>query len=210
MGKRRNIPPYYGRNVARQVQRKYLAGSMTQAERVQKNREAAGHVISMCFMVALNNRYGIGEDRLGRVTDAANGELEQFAILQRAVGMERAKKQLRGKLGELLPDGFLLPVTKKPRKEKDWAMLGEQREAAEIVVSCYALGAHKALGFGPERVQEAVKETERVFREFGSWAEGGDFFGYAVLARELERIFHTPVGVDESDAREPFFSKTLD
>lgn len=140
MGKRRNIPPYYGRNAARQVQRKYLAGSMTQAERVQKNREAAGHVISMCFMVALNNRYGIGEDRLGRVTDAANGELEQFAILQRAVGMERAKKQLRGKLGELLPDGFLLPVTKKPRKEKDWAMLGEQREAAEIVVSCYALG----------------------------------------------------------------------
>lgn len=183
---------------------------MTQAERVQKNREAAGHVISMCFMVALNNRYGIGEDRLGRVTDAANGELEQFAILQRAVGMERAKKQLRGKLGELLPDGFLLPVTKKPRKEKDWAMLGEQREAAEIVVSCYALGAHKSLGFGPERVQEAVKETERVFREFGSWAEGGDFFGYAMLARELERIFHTPVDVDESDAREPFFSKTLD
>lgn len=59
-------------------------------------------------------------------------------------------------------------------------------------------------------MQEAVKETERVFREFGSWAEGGDFFGYAVLARELERIFHTPVGVDESDAREPFFSKTLD
>lgn len=50
-------------------------------------------MISMCFMVALNNRYGIGEDRLGRVTDAANGELEQFAILQRAVGMERAKKR---------------------------------------------------------------------------------------------------------------------
>ena len=210
MGKKRNIPVYNRGNAARQTQRKYLGSKMTQAERVQKNREAAGHVISMCFLVALNNRYGIGEDRLGRVTDAANGELERFAVVQRSVGMERAKKQLHGKLEELLPDGFILPVTKRPRKEKDWAMLGEQREAAEIVVSCYALGVHEALGFGPERVQEAVREAERVFREFGSWAEGGDFFGYAMLARELERIFHTPVDVDESDAKEPIFSKTLD
>lgn len=183
---------------------------MTQSERVQKNREAAGHVISMCFLVALNTRYGIGEERLGRVTDAANAELERFAVNQRAVGMERAKRRLTEELGELLPGGFLLPVTKTPKSNKDWAMLGEQREAAEIVVKCYALGTHKALGFGAERVQGTVEETEQVFREFGAWAEGGDYFGYARLARELERIFHTPVDVDESEAVEPIFSKTLD
>ena len=183
---------------------------MTQSERVQKNREAAGHVISMCFLVALNTRYGIGEGRLERVTDAANAELERFAANQRAVGMERAKKRLYEELGELLPGGFLLPVTKTPKKAKDWAMLGEQRDAAEIVVGCYALGAHKALGFGAERIQGTAEETEQVFREFGAWAEGGDYFGYARLARELERIFHTPVDVDESEAVEPFFSETLD
>lgn len=65
MGKKRNIPVYNRGNAARQTQRKYLGSKMTQAERVQKNREAAGHVISMCFLVALNNRYGIGEERLG-------------------------------------------------------------------------------------------------------------------------------------------------
>ena len=183
---------------------------MTQAERVQKNREAAGHVISMCFLVALNNRYGIGEERLDRVTNAANAELDRFALNQRAVGMEKAKRKLSEELGELLPDGFTLPVTRTPKKNKDWAMLGEQREAAEIVVKCYAMGAHKALAFGAERIQETVRETERVFREFGSWTEGGDYFGYAMLARELERIFHTPVDVDESEAVEPFFGETLD
>lgn len=183
---------------------------MTQAERVQKNREAAGHVISMCFLVALNTRYGIGEERLERVTDAANGELERFAVTQRAVGMERAKRQLAERLRDLLPVGFTLPVTKPPKRRKDWDMLGEQREAAEIVVMCYALAAHKALQFGAERVQGTVAETERVFREFGEWAEGGDYFGYARLARELERIFRTPITVDESQAREPIFSQTLD
>ena len=30
------------------------------------------------------------------------------------------------------------------------------------------------------------------------------------LARELERIFRTPITVDESDAREPIFGDTLD
>lgn len=147
MGKKRNIPVYNRGNAARQTQRKYLGSKMTQVERVQKNREAAGHVISMCFLVALNNRYGIGEERLGRVTDAANAELERFDLEKRAVGMEKAKKRLAGKLGELLPNGFILPATKTPRREKDWAMLGEQREAAEIVVGCYALAAHKALSF---------------------------------------------------------------
>ena len=188
MGKKRNIPVYNRGNAARQTQRKYLGSKMTQAERVQKNREAAGHVISMCFLVALNNRYGIGEGRLQRVTDAANGELERFAINQRAVGMERAKKLLNETLAGLYDGNFVLPITKPPKKARDWAMLGEQREAAEIVVKCYALGTHKALGFGRERLEETIKATEAVFREFGEWAKGGDYFGYAMLALSLIHI----------------------
>ena len=152
MGKKRNIPVYNRGNAARQTQRKYLGSKMTQAERVQKNREAAGHVISMCFMSALNERYGIGEGRLERLVDAANAELERFDLNKRGVGMERAKKKLTEELGDLLPGGFILPVTKRPKTGKDWAMLGEQREAAEIVVKCYALAAHKALSFGQERI----------------------------------------------------------
>ncbi len=134
MGRKRNIPMHFKRNAAVQAQKKFLADKMPQSERVQKNREAAGHVISMCFMSALNERYGIGEERLGRLVDAANAELERFDINKRGVGMERAKKKLTEELGDLLPEGFILPATKTPKKSRDWAMLGEQREAAEIVV----------------------------------------------------------------------------
>lgn len=49
-----------------------------------------------------------------------------------------------------------------------------------------------------------------VFREFGEWAKGGDYFGYAMLARRLTEILGEPVDVDESKADEPIFSKTLD
>ena len=78
------------------------------------------------------------------------------------------------------------------------------------MVKCYALGAHKALGFGRERLEETIKATEAVFREFGEWAKGGDYFGYAMLARRLTEILGEPVDVDESKADEPIFSKTLD
>ena len=146
MGKHKRKPPVFAGNVARQAQTRYLRTKKPESERVQENREAAGHVICLCFMVALNDRYGIGEGRLQRVTDAANGELERFAINQRAVGMERAKKLLNETLAGLYDGNFVLPITKPPKKARDWAMLGEQREAAEIVVKCYALGTHKALG----------------------------------------------------------------
>lgn len=209
MRNRRNIPAGFGRNAARQVQSKRLAGKVAPSERIQKNREAAGQVIAMCYMVALNMRYGIGEERLGKVTDAANAELDRFAVNQRSVGMERAKKVLTEEMGGLLREEFILPAAKRPKTNRDWAMLAEQREAAEIVVKCYALGTHKALGFGAERLQETVRETERAFREFGTWAEDGEYFGYAKLARVLEQIVHVPVEVDESRAAEPVFSETL-
>ena len=129
MGKHKRKPPVFAGNVARQAQARYLRTKKPESERVQENREAAGHVICLCFMVALNDRYGIGEGRLQRVTDAANGELERFAINQRAVGMERAKKLLNETLAGLYDGNFVLPITKSPKKARDWAMLGEQRRS---------------------------------------------------------------------------------
>ena len=123
MGKHKRKPPVFAGNVARQAQARYLRTKKPESERVQENREAAGHVICLCFMVALNDRYGIGEGRLQRVTDAANGELERFAINQRAVGMERAKKLLNETLAGLYDGNFVLPITKPPKKARDWAML---------------------------------------------------------------------------------------
>ena len=210
MSRRNRVPAYYGKNIAQQAQRKYLRDKKPESERVKENREAAGHVITMCYMVALHDCYGIGEERLGRVVDAANGELERFAVNNRGVGIEKAKRKLDEELEGLLTENFVLPATRPLKKARDWAMLGEQREAAEIAVKCYALGTRKALGFGTERLNATVKATEKVFRKFGEWAEGGDYYGYALLARELSAILGEPVEIDERDAGEPIFSQTLD
>ena len=102
MRRNKHIPAHFGTNAARTAQTRYLRGKTPESERVEKNREAAGHVISLCFMVALHDRYGIGKDRLDRVINAANGALERFAVNKRGVGMERAKKKLNEELEGLL------------------------------------------------------------------------------------------------------------
>ena len=107
MRRNKHIPAHFGANAARTAQTRYLRGKTPESERVEKNREAAGHVISLCFMVALHDRYGIGKDRLDRVITAANGALERFAVNKRGVGMERAKKKLNEELEGLLTERFV-------------------------------------------------------------------------------------------------------
>lgn len=167
-------------------------------------------MICLCFMVALNDRYGIGEGRLQRVTDAANGELERFAINQRAVGMERAKKLLNETLAGLYDGNFVLPITKPPKKARDWAMLGEQREARRSWSSATHWAHTRRWALAGSAWRRRSKPPEAVFREFGEWAKGGEYFGYAMLARRLTEILGEPVEVDESKADEPIFSRTLD
>ena len=144
----------------------------------------------------------------GMIT-AANGALERFAVNKRGVGMERAKKKLNEELEGLLTEHFVLPASKAPKSNRDWALLGERREAAEIVVKCYALGTHKALGFGADRVAVVVEETEGNFRQFGECTKDGEYYGYAVLARKIGQIIHDTVEVDTSGATEPVFGKTM-
>ena len=210
MSRRNRIPAYYGKNIAKQTQRKYLHDKKPESERVDENRQAAAHVIGLCYLVSLNEKYGIGEQRLQRVADAAEAEAERYELNKRSVGLVRAKKKLDEDLGDLLPGGFLLPITKPPKTNRDWLLLGEQREAAELVVKMYAIATHKALKYGTERIGTAVKGAEENFRKFGEWAEGGDYYGYALLARQLSAILGEPVEVDERNAGEPIFSNTLD
>ena len=163
----------------------------------------------MCYMVALNDELGIGEKRLERVVNEANANGDRFAVNKLVLGQEQAKKKLDEELGDLLPEGFLLPPTKSPRNAREWAMLSEQREAAEIVVKVYSIAAHKILGLGAESISRVAAKTKENFREFGEWAKDGDYYGYKLLARRLSDILGEPVDVEEEAGSEPIFGKTL-
>ena len=209
MGKNKGMPRYYGKNIAMQAERRYLAGGKPESKRVEENREASANVISICWLMSLNDLYGVGETRLYRVMDAANAEVGRFDLNKKKMGLEWAKKELDKELDEHGAFGFMLPVISAPKKRRDWEMLSERRDAAESVIKLYILGTKKALGYGPDRLERAVRATEENFRHFGDYAKDGDYYGYEVLAKRLEQLFHTQIAVKEEKTDEPIFGKSL-
>lgn len=204
--KRRTMPAFYGKNIARQTQRRVLRGGKTTAQALDDHREATGNVLCMCIMAALYDRYGIGESRLQRVVDCANEFSARYASAKQVQGEERAKKALDEAVKDLLPGGFLLPAARPPKKARDWEVLAAQREAADTVFKLYIRAMHKALGFGAERIEVIARETEDNFRQFGDWAKDGDYYGYERLRRAVEQITGENVRIVDEEDNAPVFS----
>lgn len=200
---------FYGKNLARQAQRRFLSGDDRARRQEQDHREAAADVVGCCWMLSLNDLYGVGAGRFRNVMDAVNAEGDRFALNKRKLGVVAAQRKLDEELGPEGAFGFLLPVVRAPRKKRDWELLNEQRDAAIWTVKLYIRATRKALGYGPERMERVVRRTEENFRHFGEYAESGDYYGYKALAERLEQILHEPVGVTEEPGKGPVFGDTI-
>lgn len=209
MSKRSGMPAYYRNNIARQAQRRYMRDGKTEAQRIDDCREQTANVLCLCIMAALYDKYGISEKRLQRVVDDANQFAELFSSAKRIQGEKQAKALLDNEVSGYLPEDFVLPTLKAPRKDREWVRLHEQRDAAATAFKIYARAMHHALGFGAERIAVIAAETQANYRQFGDYAKEGDYYGYAMLARKMSQILRTPVDVDTEGATEPVFGNTL-
>lgn len=206
---KRGLSGFYGKNVAQQAQRRYLSGGIPESQRVEDNREAAADVVGCCWMLSLNDLFGVGAERFQRVMDAVNAEADRFARNRQHLGVVQAQKVLDQELGPDGDFGFLLPVVIPPRKRRDWELLAERRDAAAWTVKLYIRATKKVLGYGSERMEKIVRRTEENFRHFGDYAESGDFYGYQALAKRLEQLLHEPVEVVEEPGKAAVFGDSL-
>jgi len=208
--RKQKIPAHFRANAAQNAQRRYLQSREPETKKIEKKREATADVVSMCILVALNKDFGLGEGRLQRVADRAGAVADQFDLNKKGVGWEKAKKKLAEDISDVFTGDFVLPVIIAPKKARDWARLGEQRDAADAVVKFYIKAMREVMGFGKDRTAAFVQAVEREYRAFGAYAKDGDYYGYWKLARDMGAILRTEMTIDESGASEPVFGKTLD
>ena len=201
---------FYRKSAAVQMQRKYLHGREPETQKDEKRRAATGNVVIMCMLSALNADFDMGAARLERIAQQAAGVADRFNEQKAAASWTKAKAALNAEVAPYLREPFLLPPISAPRSRRERDELGEQRDAADLVVKFYAVALHKHEGFGPGRIAQFVKATEREYRAFGEYAKDGDYYGYQKLAQRIGKIFNTEMTVDESDTPAPFFGRTLD
>lgn len=205
-------PRYYKANAARQTMRergRCLPERKAEERIIRRNREAMGDVFTLCITFAINQTYGIGAERLERVTDAASREAVAYTEDKDKRGSVRALERLRAKAADVLPAGYLLPAYSAPKNQAELLILQERREVAQTAAYLYALGMREALGFGARRVARVMESASQHYRDFRDLAEQGEWYAYNALAKRMERLIHEPVIVGEDNAR-PVFGKTLD
>lgn len=146
-----------------------------QIDLVQQNAIDFTHA---CMTIALHDLFGVGKDRLDKVTrrkDEINGELMRRMALpakNRKAQLAEAEKWLVGLLPEGVISVFRIPVVKGvPRKRREVQLKMAIDKAATLEWRGYAAACAQVLGLGPQRLEKLRQETISNFGQLNEWVE---------------------------------------
>ena len=151
-----------------------------QIELAQQNAIDFTHA---CMTIALHDVFGVGKDRLDKVTqrkDEINGELMRRMAIpakNQKAQLNEAEKWLVGLLPEGVVSVFRVPVIKGvPRKRRKVQLKMAIDRAATLEWRGYATACAQVLGFGPRRLEKLRQETIANFGRLNEWVEtdGGE------------------------------------
>lgn len=146
-----------------------------QIELAQQNAIDFTHA---CMTIALHDVFGVGKDRLDKVTqrkDEINGELMRRMAIpakNQKAQLNEAEKWLVGLLPEGVVSVFRVPVIKGvPRKRREVQLKMAIDRAATLEWRGYATACAQVLGFGPRRLEKLRQETIANFGQLNEWVE---------------------------------------
>lgn len=211
MVRKRAVPAYWRKNAVRQATRR--ACDRMEARRAEReaenNRKNVGQVIAWCMVIALHDLYGYGRKRFEGFAAALGEQADEYRQQVRALGPEKAKKQLVEQTAELVPVNYHLPLIRQAKTARERALWLEQRDAADLVLRMVAKTAHKLWGIGAGRAAAVLAETDTNYRQFLEYAREGDAYGYELLRRKAEEITGERLQVAREDGEKPVFAKSF-
>lgn len=171
-----------------------------QIELAQQNAIDFTHA---CMTIALHDVFGVGKDRLDKVTqrkDEINGELMRRMAIpakNQKAQLNEAEKWLVGLLPEGVVSVFRVPVIKGvPRKRREVQLKMAIDRAATLEWRGYATACAQVLGFGPRRLEKLRQETIANFGQLNEWVEtDGVDVAMEMLCRCARDAYKTEVEV---------------
>lgn len=148
-----------------------------QIELAQQNAIDFTHA---CMTIALHDVFGVGKDRLDKVTQ-----------------LNEAEKWLVGLLPEGVVSVFRVPVIKGvPRKRREVQLKMAIDRAATLEWRGYATACAQVLSFGPRRLEKLRQETIANFGQLNEWVEtDGVDVAMEMLCRCARDAYKTEVEV---------------
>ena len=158
-----------------------------------------------CMTIALHDVFGVGKDRLDKVTwrkDEINEELMRRMAIpakNRQAQLNEAEKWLGGLLPEGVISVFRIPMLKGvPRKRREVQLKMAIDKAATLEWRGYAAACAQILGFGTQRLEKLRQETLANFGQLNEWVEqDGVDVAMEMLCRCAREAYKTDVQVED-------------
>lgn len=159
--RRNTYPSYYGRNVARNAQRKYLKEQKTKQERLNDLRVAVASICGHYFMQAIRQQFGASEEQARKVAATVDTVSLWFKEMTEINGKDLAMATLKGMIEDVQPENFWVPEV----KDKNLEELNAMKDSAELTARIYCRAMQSVLGYDKETMEKVFKAAKQLYRE---------------------------------------------
>lgn len=160
-GKGRNsYPSWYGRNAARNAERRYLLTQTTKAQILTEKRQKVAGILSKYIQLSLVKHYKVSQeqiDKIGAEMDACAAWYNGIADIQ---GEKRAVMLLKERTADFLPDRFWMPSDVALSMEE----LSPAREAGDLTCRFWCVAINKVLGFDKGKLTKVLRGANAIYK----------------------------------------------
>lgn len=160
------------------------------AQEMEATRSDVGQIVMWCGVIALHQRYGIGNGR----QDMLGKSVEGASLIARMAGLNWMMEEIRQELGSILPEEdleFRVPLLRAPKSRKETQLTMAGNQAATMAWLLLARGVRRELGFGQSRLHQLREDILENYRQLNQWCrEDGPEAGLERMRRCAERAIH--------------------
>lgn len=154
-------PSFYGRNVAKHAEKRYLRDQKTKEERLNDLRVSVASIMGHYTLSALRQQFGATEEQAQEVYRIEETTALWFKEMQQINGREMAMATLAGLVEDVQPDSFWIPEV----KGKTLDELNAMKEAAELTARVYCKAIKEVFGFGKEDMQKVFTTAKQLYKD---------------------------------------------
>ncbi len=156
-------PSFYGRNAARNAERRYMKEKITRSEKMDQKRMETVEIISKHIQLALLENFGVPEEKIRECAEEVNITAQWYMGIKEIQGEGRAKILLEEKIRDFLPDSIWVPIEDMERKRTE--DLAAIREATETATRFWCAAIYKTLGYGKEELTAVIAMAKENYRQ---------------------------------------------
>lgn len=141
-----------------------------------ETRENVGNIMGWIIVVTLHQKWGIGRDRLNRISLEIERVNKRTAAVIAEGGRRKAEAMLRDELGkavsrdnELLRLDFRLPVLRAPKNRVEEQLRMAGNETTQLVWLIYATAIRRTARFGAERLNRLRQQVWDNYAQMNEW-----------------------------------------